>query len=137
VTTTQDYFLLYILNHYSIDLWKREIEALMRANGLVSFIVHPDYLIEEERSRKSYTALLDYLVALRSEHALWMALPLDVNKWWRKRSQMRLIAAPDGWTILGEGSEQARVAYARLEGDRISYRIDATNPVAARLDDNE
>jgi hypothetical protein len=130
VTTTQDYSLFHILNQYSIDLWKYEVDQLMRANGLISFIVHPDYIVEE-RARKTYIALLDHLAVLREERALWIALPSEVNTWWRERSQMRLVAGRHGWKIAGMGSERARVAYARLEGDRITYRIESESGTLA------
>jgi hypothetical protein len=124
VTTTQDYSLFHILKQYSIDLWKYEIDQLMGAHGLISFIVHPDYIVEK-RARQTYTALLNYLAELREEHALWIALPSQLNKWWRERSHMRLVRELQGWKIEGIGSERARVAYAGLDGDRITYRIES------------
>ena len=60
VTTTQDYSLFHILNDYSIDLWKQQVDLIKRRNGLMSFITHPDYLIER-RARNVYESLLDYL----------------------------------------------------------------------------
>ena len=46
LTTTQDYSLFHILGSYSTTLWKEEVESILARNGLVSFIIHPDYLIE-------------------------------------------------------------------------------------------
>ena len=46
VTTIQDYTLFNILNDYSIDIWKRQIEIIMAKHGLMSFIVHPDYIMK-------------------------------------------------------------------------------------------
>ena len=88
VTTTQDYSLFHILNHYSIDLWKRQLTLIMEKHGLASFIVHPDYVLEH-RARDTYKALLAYLSRLRSEGKIWIALPREVDQWWRERSQMR------------------------------------------------
>ena len=65
VTTTQDYTLFHILNERSIDLWKTQIELILQKNGLVSFIVHPDYIIEQE-TRSVYKNLLSHLSYLRS-----------------------------------------------------------------------
>jgi len=42
VTTVQDYTLFYILNDYSIDLWKLHADTIMQNHGLLSFIVHQD-----------------------------------------------------------------------------------------------
>ncbi len=47
VTMTQDYMLFHVLNDYTIDLWKQQIELIMEKHGLMSFIVHPDYIMEE------------------------------------------------------------------------------------------
>src|SRR5262249_26777237 len=44
VTTIQDYSLFHIVNSYSIDVWKRQIEIILRRHGMANFIVHPDYL---------------------------------------------------------------------------------------------
>jgi hypothetical protein len=122
VTTTQDYSLFHILNQYSTALWQGEIEQLLRANGLISFIVHPDYVIER-RARQCYVALLDHLAALRDRHVLWIAAPKAVNSWWRARSQMQLQHTAGEWVIAGPQSERARVAYARLEDDHVAYRF--------------
>ena len=130
VTTTQDYSLFHILNQYSIDLWKRQIDLITEKHGLVSFIVHPDYLLES-RARDTYEALLAYLAELRSERKIWIALPGEVDRWWRERSQMRLIRRGNGWEIEGPGKERARIAYASLVGDSVVYRLEAPSLVAA------
>ena len=57
VTTTQDYTLFNILNDYSIDLWKKQIDLIMEKHGLISFIVHPDY-VNGPRERAVYETLL-------------------------------------------------------------------------------
>jgi hypothetical protein len=43
LTTIQDYSLLNILGSYSIDLWKAQIELILKRNGLLSFIVSRVY----------------------------------------------------------------------------------------------
>ena len=60
VTTAQGYTLFHILHDYSIDLWKQQLALVSGKNGLMSFITHPDYLIER-RARNVYESLLDYL----------------------------------------------------------------------------
>jgi hypothetical protein len=47
----------------------------------------------------------------------------EVARWWRERSEMTLIADSTGWRIEGPGSDRARLAYARLEGDQVVYEI--------------
>jgi hypothetical protein len=123
LTTTQDYSLFHILNEYSIELWKRQIELIRSRNGLISFIVHPDYLVEE-RARDVYVELLALLSRLTSTGNLWLALPAEINRWWRSRAAMNLVACGRSWVIEGPESDRARVAYARLEGDRVVYSLD-------------
>jgi hypothetical protein len=126
VTTTQDYTLFHILGQFSIDLWEQQIDLILKQNGLVSFIVHPDYVIEN-KMRETYRALLKHLSEIRFTRNAWFALPSAVDRWWRDRSQMQLLQGPNGkWRIEGAGKERARLAYARCSGDRVSYSIEAS-----------
>ena len=122
LTTTQDYSLFHILGDYSLDLWKAQIDSIVSDNGLISVITHPDYLIER-RARAVYVDLLAYLSSLRIEKNLWIALPGEVDRWWRNRHVMSLVPHGDSWRIQGPDSERARVAYATLQGDRVVYEV--------------
>jgi hypothetical protein len=122
VTATQDYSLFHILRDYSIGPWRKQVKTITEAHGMVCFIVHPDYLIEK-RGRNTYEYLLRYLADMRANHNLWVALPGEINDWWRARSQLRLVCNPKGWRIEGEGCERARIAYARLDGDGVVYHL--------------
>jgi hypothetical protein len=119
---TQDYALFNFLQHYSVELWQHEIEMVREKHGLISFIVHPDYIIED-RPQSVYRALLGYLAGLRAEGSTWFALPRDINRWWRQRSQMKLVRTGSAWTITGQGSERATIAFARVEGNHIRYCV--------------
>ena len=123
VTTTQDYSLFHILGTYSLDVWRQQISQIMDQHGLISFIVHPDYL-DSKKARNTYAGLLAHLCALRSDRGLWIPLPGEVDTWWRQRSQLRLVPGTDDWRIEGPGAERARVAWARLEHGKISYSIE-------------
>jgi hypothetical protein len=87
---------------------------------LVSFIVHPDYIMAK-RPRDVYLSLLEYLARLRCEDHVWFALPGEVNAWWRARANMKLVFKDDNWCIEGPGSERARLAFAKLEGSGLAY----------------
>jgi hypothetical protein len=123
LTTTQDYSLFHILGTYSTELWEKQIELITEKCGLVSFIVHPDYIMEK-RALEVYRGLLTHLSVLRAEGNVWMPLPQDVNRWWRQRSEMNLVRHGSTWQIEGPGSERARLAYASLEGDRVVYTVE-------------
>ncbi len=122
VTTTQDYSLFNILGTYSLDLWREQIRQIIEQNGLISFIVHPDYLDNTE-AKNTYAALLEHLVELRSASGLWTALPGEVDVWWRQRSQMNWCRTETD----GASKERAQSArwlrYATLSNDTIKYSL--------------
>lgn len=122
VTTIQDYSLFHVLTSYSIELWQQQIQLIMQHHGLANFIVHPDYLDTAE-ARNTYAGLLGHLALMREQQGLWIALPRDVNSWWRQRDQMRLVRQGTGWSIEGPNAEHARVAYASLSEDKLMYSL--------------
>jgi len=122
VTTTQDYMLFHLLREYSLDLWKTQADIILRKHGIVSFLVHPDYVIEE-RARKIYRELLGWLRELAAREHLWLALPGEVDAWWRARSSMRLVNRGGSWRIEGAGADHAVIAFANDAGDHIEYEI--------------
>jgi len=123
LTTSQDYSIFHILNDYSIELWKKQIDLIQQKHGLLSFISHPDYLIDRH-SRKVYKSLLAYLREIIHRDGIWETVPGEVDRWWRARREMQLVEDHGGWRIEGPLSERARVAYATLDGERIVYTID-------------
>ena len=122
VTATQDYTLFNIFEDYTIKLWEQQISSLRESHGLMSFIVHPDYIIEP-KPRAVYVALLEHLAELRSRGETWIALPGEVASWWRTRHNLKLVRSGESWRIDGQGHERARVAYATLDGDRLVYSV--------------
>jgi hypothetical protein len=123
VTTIQDYSLFYLLNERSINLWTQQVERILKKNGMASFIVHPDYLIDHE-TRGVYEALLGYLRGLRQTTPLWFALPRDVDAWWRARSQMSVVKNGDSWRIEGKEAENAVLAFAKSVNGRLTYEFE-------------
>lgn len=123
VTTIQDYTLFNILNDFSTRIWRQQIEIILAKSGLMSFIVHPDYVIKG-RERGIYEELLQHLVDLRENKSIWVTTPSEVNRWWRQRARMKLVSSPRGWAIENPGDGRARIAFARLDGDRLVYGID-------------
>jgi hypothetical protein len=122
LTTSQDFSIFHILNDYSIELWKRQLDLIRHRNGLMTFLTHPDYVISR-RARRVYESLLGYLREMIDREKIWAALPGEVDQWWRTRSQLRLVQKGSGWEIEGSGKERARIAYAVREGDRLTYEV--------------
>jgi hypothetical protein len=123
LTTTQDYSLFHILREHRIALWKAQARLVTEKHGLLSLLTHPDYLLNGS-AQSTYRDLLAFLAELESEHKVWIALPNQVNKWWRQRSEMALVPDGNGWRIEGPGKERASLAYAKLDGDRLIYTRD-------------
>jgi len=121
LTVTQDYALFHLLNERSMDLWEEQIAAIRKRHGLISILVHPDYIMESQEEA-IYQKLLSRIADLRDAHNVWTATPREVNAWWRMRSSMKLVQGPAGWRIEGPGSERARLAYAVIEDNRLTYQ---------------
>lgn len=120
VTATQDYTLFQILRNYRLDLWRAQAAEVAARNGLLSFIIHPDYILDS-RARDTYYGLLEFLCRCRAEQGMWIATANEVNTWYRLRSRMSLVKRHGSWHIEGPGSERARVAFAGIHHQQISY----------------
>ena len=106
VTTTQDYMLFHLLDERSIDLWKTQIDLITERNGLISFIVHPDYAMARE-VKPIYKDLLSHLRDMQAVQAIWITVPSEVERWWRSRSKMQLVLSRQRVAYPRRGSERA------------------------------
>jgi hypothetical protein len=127
VTATQDYSLFHILGSYSTSLWEEQCRMILAGHGLISMIVHPDYIMNK-KSNNTYRRLLAHLAYLREKLFVWATIPREINNWWRIRSQLNLVPEGKGWRIEGEGNERARVAYAHLVDGRLKYSFEGSLP---------
>lgn len=127
VTMSQDYALYHMLNDYSTHVWKQQMSLIRQKHGLMKMIVHPDYNIDE-KPRRVYADLLAHLADLRDRGETWIALPAEIDAWWRQRHAMRLVPHGDSWGIEGSGSERARLAWAVLDSGKITYQVDPAIP---------
>lgn len=124
VTMIQDYSLFHILNDYSLTIWETQAYEILSKHGLMNFITHPDYLMDE-KSEASYRNLLDLLKRLRMTRNVWCALPREVAAWWKARSSMELRHEHGELRIYGPQSERATIAWARMSGGQLVYSFDA------------
>ena len=120
LTTIQDYSLFNILNDYSITIWRQQLELIGQNHGLATFNTHPDYLIEP-KARAVYVQLLKHIAELYSKGDTWVALPNEINTWWRNRAQMRIIRQGSQWKIEGPDCQRAQLAYARIRDNNLEY----------------
>jgi len=86
---------------------EKQMELIMEKHGLISFIVHADYIVRP-RERGIYEALLGHLDCLREERDVWITTPGELNRWWRQRAEMKLVKDEKGWHIEGPGKKRAR-----------------------------
>lgn len=122
LTTIQDYPLYNNLGRHDMDLWRAQTDIVLGQHGLLSFIIHPDYTIER-KAQDLYRVLLDHLCTLRDERGTWLALPGEVDAWWRARGGMELQEQDGRWRVVGPGSERAKVALACRENGGLVYRM--------------
>jgi hypothetical protein len=63
------------------------------------------------------------LVETGKREALWFALPSEIDRWWRARSQMSIVNDRGSWRIVGDGAERAVLAFARTVDGRLVYEM--------------
>jgi hypothetical protein len=61
---------------------------------------------------------------MRETRNAWIALPREVDRWWRERSDMTLVSEGDRWRIEGRGKERARLAFATLTSDGLAFAVE-------------
>src|SRR5215831_5571318 len=118
ITLVQDHTLIEILKMKDIELWKQKASWIIENHGLVNIIIHPDYMLSE-RNLSFYEQFLSFIT---SRPNIWHALPRDVTRWWRERSQSHVMSL-DGirTSVAGPASGCGRIAWAILESGNIRY----------------
>lgn len=129
VTTIQDYTMFNILGDFSTRIWREQTRLIGEKYGLMSFIIHPDYVIGK-RERELFEELLGHIAELRQSKTVWVSTPSQVNEWWRSRAQMKLVHGSEGWRIENCEDGRARIAYAHLEDGRLVYEIEEPAPTS-------
>ncbi|MCX6165433.1 MAG: hypothetical protein NTU73_11355 [Ignavibacteriae bacterium] len=77
-TLPQDHTMFYVLKQNDITIWKNKVEWIIKNNGMILLITHPDYLKEKEHF-KIYEDLLIYLSSLNN---YWHCLPKEMSEYW-------------------------------------------------------
>src|SRR5207245_988750 len=101
-------------------MWAKRIDSIIARHGLVSFIIQPDCTMDP-KTQVLYRELLRLIRKNGDDKQMWLALPGEVDAWWRQRNSMTLVRQGGRWQVRGIGSGQAVVAYARLENGRLKY----------------
>jgi hypothetical protein len=118
ITLVQDHTLWEILDDESIDRWTEKGEWIAANHGLVQPLVHPDYLLSDERLAL-YDSFLEWLSALNRRAGGWHALPREVAEWWRQRAALTCSTGEGGEVRIagGPSAERATVGWAAEDED--------------------
>ena len=79
-TLPQDHTIFYVLKQNDISIWRNKIDWLVKNNGLILTLTHPDYL-KRIKHFDMYKELLEYLKTIPDT---WHCLPKEIAAWWRK-----------------------------------------------------
>jgi hypothetical protein len=114
ITLPQDHTVFVILRHRDGQVWIEKCERIRAAGGMALLITHPDY-VGQGPVVEAYRQLL---ARYAEDVSVWRALPVEVNRWWRRRAESRLEPAGDGWRVVGPASGEARVVVSPSPGHR-------------------
>jgi hypothetical protein len=96
-TLMQDCTLTTILGETTPRLWLQKVDFIERYHGMVLVSTHPDYLSDPV----TWKVYADFLQAMRRRGGYWHALPMDIARWWRTRSDAKTDVFPTG-AVLGK-----------------------------------
>lgn len=108
LTMPQDHTVFEILGRHDLSIWEQKVEWLLSVGGIILVNVHPDYMMSDER----LGIYERFLAGMRERQGIWNALPAEIARWWRDRSETRLHAT--GGTPSVEGPAAERVVVHRV-----------------------
>lgn len=76
VTLLQDYTIFYELKQRDIQIWRAQIDYLIKNSGLINLIVHPDYV--NSMILNCYREVIDYCT---SNYSPWITTPSELCKY--------------------------------------------------------
>jgi peptidoglycan/xylan/chitin deacetylase (PgdA/CDA1 family) len=85
-TLVQDHTLMNTLGEKTPRIWMEKVAVIRRYCGLALVNVHPDYL----RMGTNFAVYEDFLRQMSQARDTWCALPRDVARWWKERSETSL-----------------------------------------------
>lgn len=108
ITLTQDHTLFVILRRDD-SLWREKANYLRARGGMALAIVHPDYMLEDDRLAVYRRLLEEY----RADPEVWSPLPHEVADWWRRRAATSLQLVGGEWRPRGPAADEVGVTYTR------------------------
>ena len=80
-TLPQDHTLFYVLGKKDISIWKNKTDWLLKNNGIILSLTHPDYLLDDF----NFKLYEEFLIYLKSLNNIWHCLPKEMTNWWKKK----------------------------------------------------
>jgi len=100
-TLMQDHTLMVTLGETTPRLWLEKVDFIEKYCGMALVNTHPDYL----KNPKHFAIYEAFLQQMRERDGYWHALPREVARWWKKRTELDFDAVNDNLkTILPEGA---------------------------------
>ena len=103
-TLVQDYTLTELMGERTPRLWLDKVDFIAQRHGMALLNAHPDYL----RWPRTWAVYEAFLGEMAERKDAWRALPRDVARWWRLRSQAPQGELPAGGTWARFGSVSAK-----------------------------
>lgn len=95
-TLAQDSTLISVMGEIGPRLWLEKVGFIEEHSGMALVNTHPDYL-RDSTTRKAYEA---FLAAMHDRSGYWQALPREVARWWRSRSDGALTEDDIGTAVI-------------------------------------
>lgn len=112
-TLPQDFTLFNIMGETTPKVWLEKVDFLKKYHGMALVIVHPDY----SGFGRSYQIYESFLREMKSRAGFWHALPRDVARWWKSRTNR-----------MDEFSSDAdQLATATLNGDSVEITLNTAD----------
>ena len=104
-TLVQDSTLGYVLGETTPDIWFEKLEFIKKNHGMALLNTHPDYL----KDQKIWDIYREFLLRVKEQGNYWHALPRDVSRWWRTRTE----TPPD------QATSEITIGTIYLENDQV------------------
>jgi hypothetical protein len=99
-TLPQDHTLIHLLHRSPLPVWTMKAKWIASIGGMILTLTHPDYC-GDGVYLEAYRELLKHLAGIE---AAWHALPSEVARWWKQRTQLRLQVENGRPSITGVGA---------------------------------
>jgi hypothetical protein len=103
-TLVQDYTLTSILGESSPHIWLEKVDFIEKYHGMALINTHPDYL----KQPSCWEVYDSFLKEMKKRNRYWHALPVEVARWWKKRTQTQFqidMPGVDTCRVLRKGKE--------------------------------